>query len=122
MEWAGVGAFIDSCMTNTMCGFLCSGATTNAREARGRQVKQNEIRPRLSTSKIPSGTQPSSHDTKLAFMVRSNYREKKLTMLGGSATVPAMDAAHRLSPSRCHVPYRHVHARGRATPPLTWAL
>lgn len=51
-------------------------ATTNARGARGRQVKLNEIRPRLSTFKIPSGTQPSSHDTKLAFMVRSNYREK----------------------------------------------
>lgn len=44
-------------------------------------VKQNEIRQRLGTFKIPSGTQSSSHDTKLAFTARSNYREKKLTAL-----------------------------------------
>lgn len=40
------------------------------------QVKQNKIRQRLGTFKIPSGTQSSSRDTKLAFMARSNYREK----------------------------------------------
>lgn len=58
------------------CAVFMQRATTNAQDAPGRQVKQNKIRPRLNTFKIPSGTQWSSHDTKLAFMVRSNYREK----------------------------------------------
>lgn len=40
------------------------------------RVKQNEIRQSLGNFKVPSGTQSSSHDTELAFMVRSNYREK----------------------------------------------
>lgn len=40
-----------------------------------------KIRHRLDTFKVPSGTQSSSHDTKLAFMASSNYQEKKLTVL-----------------------------------------
>lgn len=68
--------FINCWITNRVCGFLCRKPTTRAQRARGRQVKQNKIRRRLSTFKIPSGTQWSSHDTELAFMVRSNYREK----------------------------------------------
>lgn len=58
------------------CALFMQRDTTNARYAPDRQVKQNKIRPGLNTFKIPSGTQWSSHDTKLAFMVRSNYREK----------------------------------------------
>lgn len=45
-------------------------------EPANERVKENKIRRRPGTFKIPSGTQSSSHDTKLAFMARSNYQEK----------------------------------------------
>lgn len=45
-------------------------------EPANERVKENKIRRRPGTFKIPSGSQSSSHDTKLAFMARSNYQEK----------------------------------------------
>lgn len=76
LEQIGVATFHRLMNDKERCAVFMQRATTNAQNAPGRQVKQNKIRPRLNTFKIPSGTQWSSHDTKLAFMVRSNYREK----------------------------------------------
>lgn len=76
LKQIGVATFHRFLNDKQRCAFFMQRATTNAPDAPGRQVKQNKIRPRLNTFKIPSGTQWSSHDTKLAFMVRSNYREK----------------------------------------------
>lgn len=53
-------------------------------------VKQNEIRQRPHHFKIPSESQSSSHDIKLAFTARSNYQEKKANCSQCSSTARSL--------------------------------